>query len=109
MELPFAAPSNRFLVLERDRRWLGALGSVLLLAALVATALFLVGLPRLASTALHYDLVRLRAEVADARREVRALETELEHERSPARLAARAAALGLVPPAPAELVPEVSP
>ncbi len=103
MELPLARPSNRFLVLERDRRWLGVLGSLLVLAVLVATALFLVGWPRLASTTLHYDLVRLRAEVAETEREVRTLEVELERERNPDRLAARAEAIGMVPPDPPEL------
>jgi len=100
MDLPLVRPSNRFLVMERDRRWLPALGFLLLLAALLAAALFLVGWPRLKSTSLHYDLVGLRAQVESLERRERSLEVELERERDPARLAERAAAIGLVPPPP---------
>jgi hypothetical protein len=98
MDLPLVRPSNRFLVMERDRRWLSALGFLLLLAVVLAAALFLVGWPRLKSTSLHYDLVGLRARVEALQRRERELEIELEVERDPSRLAERAAALGLVPP-----------
>ncbi len=100
MDLLLVRPSNRFLVLQRDRRWLPALAFLLLLAALLAAALFLVGWPRLRSTSLHYDLVGLRAEVENLERRERRLEIDLELERDPSRLAERATAIGLVPPPP---------
>jgi len=102
MDLPVSRPTNRFLVRQRDRRWLQALSSVLLVAGALLGALFLVGWPRLVSTSIHYDLVQLRSEVRELRRAERRLSLELERERNPQQLAQRAAALGLVPPPPAE-------
>jgi hypothetical protein len=96
-------PSNRFLIPQRDRRWPHVLSLLLMVSALVVLALGLVGWPRLRSTSIHYDLIRLRAQVADLEQRQRSLMLELEHERSPENLAARARALGMVPAAPAGL------
>jgi len=80
---------------------------------MVVLALALVGWPRLKSTSIHYELIRLRAQVAELEQHERVLRLELERERSPERLAARARALGMVPAAPAGLpaqtVDEVTP
>jgi hypothetical protein len=105
VELPIAAPTNRFLTPQRDRRWPHVLSFVLMVSAVVLLALFLVGWPRLKSTSLHYDLTRLRAEVEELERRQRALRLELESERNPAELARQARALGLQPPTPSALEP----
>ena len=97
MELPVVGPSNRFLVPQRDRRWPHVLSTFLLIAVLVVGALGLVGLPRLKITSIHYDLIRLRAEVDQLESRERVLRLDLEYQRSPRVLAARAAELGLVP------------
>lgn len=98
MELPVVGPSNRFLVPQRDRRWPHVLSTFLLLAVLVVGVLGLVGWPRLKITSIHYDLIRLRAEVEQLQSRERALRLDLEFQRSPSVLAAKAAELGLVPP-----------
>jgi hypothetical protein len=103
MDFPVIGPSNRFLIPQRDRRWPQVLSALIAVSALVVLALALVGWPRLKSTSIHYELIRLRAEVEELERRERALRLELERERSPERLAARARALGLVPAAPAGL------
>lgn len=100
MEVQVVRPSNRFLVRQRDRRWLGVLSSTLLLGGVLLAVLFLVGWPRLRSTTLHYSLIRLRSEVGELKRHERALELELEEARAPAQLMARGEALGLAPPNP---------
>jgi hypothetical protein len=97
VELPVVGPSNRFLIAQRDRRWPHVLSTFLLLAVLVVGALGLVGWPRLKITSIHYDLIRLRAEVDDLTVEERVLRLELEALRSPNVLAARAAELGMIP------------
>ncbi len=99
-EFPIVLPSNRFLVRQRDRRWPRVLSSALLAAAVVLGVLVLVGWPRLRATSIHYDLIRLRADVLALEREERGLRLELECERSPLRLAVRARELGLVPAPP---------
>ncbi len=101
MELPISGPSNRFLTPQKDRRWPHVLSTLLAVAAVVVAALGLVGWPRLKSTAIHYELITLRAEVGRLEQRERSLRLELERERNPERLADRARALGLVPPAPA--------
>lgn len=101
VELPVVGPSNRFLVPQRDRRWPHVLSTFLLLAVLVVGVLGLVGWPRLKITSIHYDLIRLRAEVEDLQSRERALRLDLEYRRSPRVLAARAAEFGLVPPSAA--------
>ena len=98
MELPVVGPSNRFLVPQRDRRWPHVLSTFLLISVLVLGVLALVGWPRLRITSVHYELIRLRAEVAELELCERALRVELERQRSPQELAIRAAALGLVAP-----------
>jgi len=98
--LPVASPSNRFLVPQRDRRWPHVLSIVLLMSAVVLVALFLVGWPRLQSTSIRYELIRLRAEVRELERRERELSLELELERNPGSLAERAIEAGLVPPTP---------
>jgi hypothetical protein len=100
IDLPVAAPSHRFLVHQRDRRWPRVLSSVLLLAAVVLGVLLLVGWPRLRSTSVHYQLIQLRAQTLELERRERGLRVELECERSPLKLAARARQLGLEPPPP---------
>jgi len=104
IDLPVSRPTNRFLVRQRDRRWLHVLTSVLGLAGLLVAILFLVGWPRLQTTSLHYDLIRLRAEVGELERQERHLALELERVRSPSRLAERARELGLQPGPPPELL-----
>jgi len=103
MDLPLIGPSNRFLIPQRDRQWPQVLSALIAVSALVVLALALVGWPRLKSTSIHYELIRLRAQVAELEQRERNLRLELEHERSPERLAARARELGMVPAAPAGL------
>jgi hypothetical protein len=98
VDLPVVGPSNRFLIPQRDHRWPHVLSTFLLIAILVVGALGLVGWPRLRITSVHYELIRLRAEVADLELRERALRIELERQRSPQVLAGRAAALGLMAP-----------
>lgn len=95
------APSNRFLIPQRDRRWPHVLSALLVVSLLVVSVLGLVGWPRLRSTSIHYELIRLRAQVEELEERKRLLELELERERSPERLAERARDVGLAPPAPA--------
>ena len=113
MDLDGIGPSNRFLIPQRDRRWPHVLSLLLMVSALVVLALGLVGWPRLRSTSIHYELIGLRAQVAELEQRQRSLMLELEHERSPENLAARARALGMVPAAPAgfpaQVDSEVSP
>jgi hypothetical protein len=98
MELPVVVPSNRFLLPQRDRRWPHVLSSFLLLAVVVLGTLGLVGWPRLKITSVHYNLIRLRADVVQLQLRERALRLDLELRRSPRVLAARASELGLIPP-----------
>ncbi len=77
--------------------------AVLLVSGAVLLVLFLVGWPRLSSTSIHYELIRLRSEVEELKRKEHLLQVELERERSPARLGERAGELGLRPPGPREL------
>jgi hypothetical protein len=103
MDLHDFSPSNRFLIPQRDRRWSQALILLLAVSALVVLALGLVGWPRLRSTSIHYELIRLRAQVAELEQRQRSLMLVLERERSPEHLSARARAIGMVPAAPAGL------
>jgi hypothetical protein len=103
MDFPVIGPSNRFLIPQRDRHWPQVLSGLIGVSAMVVLALALVGWPRLKSTSIHYELIRLRAQVAALEQRERNLFLELEHERSPERLAARAHELGMVPAAPAGL------
>ena len=103
MDLPLIGPSNRFLIPQRDRHWPQVLSALIAVSALVVLMLALVGWPRLKSTSIHYELIRLRAQVAELEQRERVLRLELEHERSPERLATRARALGMVPAAPVGL------
>lgn len=100
MDLPVIGPTNRFLIPQRDRHWPQVLSALIGVAMMVVLALALVGWPRLKSTSIHYELIRLRAQVAELEQQERNLRLELEHERSPERLAARARELGMVPAAP---------
>ena len=103
MDLPVLGPSNRFLTPQRDRRWPHVLSALLTVSVLVVAALGLVGWPRLKSTSIHYELISLRGQVKELEERERSLRLELERERSPELLAARAEALGMVPAAPAGL------
>ena len=100
MDLHGLGPSNRFLIPQRDRRWPHVLSAILVFSVLVVLALGLVGWPRLRSTSIHYELIRLRAQVSELEHRQRVLLLELEHERSPDKLAERARAIGLEPAAP---------
>jgi hypothetical protein len=100
MQNPSLVPSNRFLIPQRDRRWPHVLSLLLTVSILVVLVLGLVGWPRLRSTSIHYELIRLRAEVAELEHRQRLLQLELERERSPERLADRARSIGLQEPAP---------
>lgn len=108
MELPIASPSNRFLIPQRDRRWPHVVSVVVVMSAVVLIALFLVGWPRLKSTSIHYDLIRLRAEVAELERQHRQLKLELEAVRNPQVLAEHARRIGLVSPTTGDLTPHGS-
>jgi len=103
LDLPVIGPTNRFLIPQRDRHWPQVLSALIGVAMMVVLALALVGWPRLKSTSIHYELIRLRAQVAELEQQERNLRLELEHERSPERLAARARELGMVPAAPVGL------
>jgi hypothetical protein len=103
MDHPVIDPSNRFLIPQRDRHWPQVLSALIGVSTVVVMALALVGWPRLRSTSIHYELIRLRAQVEALEQRQRSLRLELEYERSPERLAERARALGLVPPAPSGL------
>jgi hypothetical protein len=107
MNLPGLGASNRFFIPQRDRRWPHVLTALLAASALVVLALGLVGWPRLRSTSIHYELIRLRLQVDELEQRERELMLELEKERSPQRLEARATALGLVPSAPAGMAAPV--
>lgn len=102
IELPITRPSNRYLIRQRDRRWLHVLGGTLLLASALVAVLFAVGWPRLKATSIHYRLIRLRAEVEHLQQVEHTLALQVERERDPARLVRRAKALGLVPPNPGD-------
>jgi len=93
-------PTGRTAVWQPDRQWPRVLAAVLMLGAVILGLLFLVGWPRLQTIAVHYDLMRLRAEVEQLRRKERTLAVALERERNPSALARRARRLGLVPPPP---------
>lgn len=103
MDLPVIGLSNRFLIPQRDRRWPHVLSALLVVSAMVVLALGLVGWPRLKSTSINYDLIRLRAQVEELEQRERGLRLELETERSPERLAAHARALGMVQASPVGL------
>lgn len=103
IELPVARPSNLWVRRERDRRWLRALAAMLITAAIVGAILFLIGWPRLQTTSINYNLIKLRAQVDELARRERALEVEVQTQMSPERLAARARALGLQPPPAAQV------
>jgi len=102
MQIPAVGPTNRFLVAQRDQRWPRVLSMVLMLATAVVVVLMLVGWPRLESTSVHYDVLRLRSEVELLEERARRLGIELETLRAPRTLSERAADLGLAPPAAAE-------
>jgi len=91
-------PSNRFLVRQRDRSWTRVLALILLATLALGGILALVGWPPLEVTAIHYDLLRLRAQVRELERERRALEIQLQAERAPKTLGRRARAMGMAPP-----------
>ena len=65
MDLPVIGPSNRFLIPQRDRHWPQVLSALIGMSVLVVATLALVGWPRLRSTSIHYELIRLRAEVEE--------------------------------------------
>jgi cell division protein FtsL len=100
MHNPSLVPTNRFLIPQRDQRWPHVLSLLLSVSILVVLVLGLVGWPRLRSTSIHYELIRLRAEVSELEHRQRLLHLELERERSPERLADRARSIGLQEPAP---------
>lgn len=102
MQIPAVGPTNRFLVAQRDRRWPRVLSTVLMLATAVVVVLMLVGWPRLESTSVHYDVLRLRAEVEVLEERAQRLGLELETLRAPRTLSERARQLGLTPPTEAE-------
>ncbi len=104
VDLPITGPSNRFLTPQRDRRWPHVLSGVLLVSGVVLTALFLVGWPRLRSTTIHYELIRLRSEVEMLQRREHSLRVELEQERNPVRVGERAERLGMRPAGAGDLV-----
>ena len=104
MELPIAVPRNDWLELQPDRHWPRALRVVLGAALAILLVVGLVGWPRLKSTALSYDLLRLRHDVRDLERIEARLAVEYEIQRSPVRLAELATSLGLEPPALAATV-----
>jgi hypothetical protein len=109
MQVPAIGPTNRFLVAQRDSRWPRVLTTVLLVASVVVVVLMLVGWPRLESTSVHYDVLRLRAAVEALEERERTLSLELESQRAPRELAGRARELGLSPPSPPAPPAEATP
>ena len=107
IERPIPLPTNRHIRAQPDRRWPLAFAMLALSSLLLVAALALVGWPRLRGISLHYELVRVRAEVEALRYRERQLEVEVERLRSPCSLSERAAELGLAPPAPAVLATAV--
>ncbi len=95
---PIAPPSNRFLVRRRDRSWYYAFTGAVAISAVVMGVLFLVGWPRLKTTAIHYELTEIREQISSLHEEETALRVRLEQQRSPDTLARKAEELGLVPP-----------
>ena len=96
-------PSNRHIRPQPDRHWPVSFGLLALAPLLVAAALALIGWPRLRDVSLHYDLVRLRAQVEDLSHLEQQLEAELERLRSPEALAEQALAMGLSPADPSAI------
>ncbi len=96
-------PSPGPVVWQPDRQWPRVLAAALAVGAVVAGLLLAVGWPRLETIAVHYDLVRLRAQVRILERRERALTVEVERRRNPAALRAAARALGLAPPSPEQV------
>ena len=95
---PIAPPSNRFLVRRRDRSWYYAFTGALVISTAVVIVLFLVGWPRLKTTAIYYELTEIRENLDRLREQETALRIQLERQRAPTTLAARATELGLIPP-----------
>lgn len=95
---PIAPPSNRFLVRRRDRSWYYAFTGAVVISAVVMGVLFLVGWPRLKTTAIHYELTEIRERISTLHEKETALRVRLEQHRSPQTLAAKADELGLGPP-----------
>lgn len=94
----FPSPAADRVVWQPDRQWPRVLAFALAVGVAVAGMLLVVGWPRLETIAVHYDLVRLRAEVAVLERREKALTVRLEEERNPVSLVRRATRLGLQPP-----------
>ncbi len=95
---PIPLPTNRHIKAQPDRRWPVAFALLATASLLLVAALALVGWPRLQGISLHYELVRVRAEVENLRYRERQLEVEVERLRAPGHLADRATELGLAPP-----------
>lgn len=104
IDRPIPLPRNRHIKARPDRRWPVAFALLALTSLLFVAALALVGWPRLRGISLHYELVRVRAEVESLRYRERQLAVEVEKLRAPSHLAARAAELGLAPPSGATVV-----
>ncbi len=94
----FPSPAADRVVWQPDRQWPRVLAFALAVGVAVAGMLLVVGWPRLETIAVHYDLIRLRAEVTVLQRREKALTVRLEKERNPVSLARRATRLGLQPP-----------
>ena len=96
-------PTPGPVIWQGDRQWPRVLAASLAVGAVVAGLLLAVGWPRLQTIAVHYDLVRLRVEVAALERQERVLSVQLERRRNPAALGRAARALGLGPPSPEQI------
>ncbi|MEN8164412.1 MAG: hypothetical protein ABFS37_09800 [Acidobacteriota bacterium] len=96
---PIPLPTNRHITAQRDRKWPLAFALLGLLSLSLALTLALIGWPRLQSVSIHYDLVRLRADVEVLEHQARDLEAHMQELRAPGSLALEAAKLGLAPPA----------
>ncbi|MCK5377892.1 MAG: hypothetical protein KAJ78_00755 [Acidobacteria bacterium] len=104
IERPISLPTNRHITAQRDRKWPLAFALLGLLSLALGLTLALIGLPRLQSVSIHYDLVRLRADVEGLQHQARDLEARMEQLRAPEALGLRATPLGLAPPSPSAII-----
>ncbi len=98
IERPIPLPTNRHITAMRDRKWPMAFALLGMVSLGLGLTLALIGWPRLQSVSLHYDLVRLRAEVERLEYQARELDARLGQLRAPEALGFQASLLGLAPP-----------
>ncbi len=98
IERLISLPTNRHITAQRDRKWPMAFAMLGLLSLTLGLTLALIGWPRLQSVSLHYDLVKIRADVEHLEYQARDLEARMEQLRAPEALGLQASRLGLAQP-----------